>query len=143
MSHTVPNKPQVLRLYKTLINESKKMLAPGRRDWLVYRIRKEFRQNKGITEESRIAETYRLAEVHLDTIKVQVQHLNKPILEERSKKRSTVASADNAFDPFAEPADDIEESPTETPNSIEYSDSDMFKVDDLQSLESTNKIEKE
>lgn|SRR3990167_3972053 len=80
---TVPTFAQKLALYRNLLRESNKMMMPVRKQWLVERVRSEFRVAINEKEEENVIELFQLGEVQLDTIKVQVKHLLDMVEEER------------------------------------------------------------
>jgi hypothetical protein len=104
----LPTRLQVLSLYKRLIKESKKMIMPARKAWLLHRVRLETREVLTATDEKIIIDHYRLGEVHLDSIRVQVNQYNKYIhsqepevtLDRKIEKRK------EAFDPFDSESED-------------------------------------
>ena len=124
-----PTRIQILGLYKTLLRESNKMILPNRREWLLFKIRNEFRECKSTKDDETVIEQFRLGEVHLDSIKVQVEHLNRPFqdqslqinqLKNQNKPKLTLdqqAELRNARNPFD---DDDDESSISVQNKERY-----------------------
>eukprot|EP01095_Lingulamoeba_sp_RSL-Kostka_P008828 TRINITY_DN299_c0_g1_i1.p1 TRINITY_DN299_c0_g1~~TRINITY_DN299_c0_g1_i1.p1 ORF type:complete len:177 (-),score=49.37 TRINITY_DN299_c0_g1_i1:83-613(-) len=92
----MPHRDKVLYIYKNMLKESKDMPTPERRKWLDFKIKSEFRKYKNEEDKDEISLRVRLGEVQLDTIKVQVKHLNEcfnldptPVLEKLMTKPIT------------------------------------------------------
>jgi len=110
-----PTRIQILGLYKRLLRESNKMILPNRREWLLFKIRNEFQECKKTKDDETIIDQFRLGEVHLDSIKVQVEHLNRPFqdqslqINQQNKPKLTLdqqAELRNSRNPFDESDDE-------------------------------------
>jgi len=68
---------QVLRLYRKILKEGKKLPLPTRRDYVFNKTRKEFRANRFLTNKDDITSRITFANDCLESLRVQRKHLNK------------------------------------------------------------------
>jgi len=76
MSHQV-EKQFILHLYRSILQEGKKMPTQNRRDFIKMKARKEFKLAKTEKDPIKIIENVALAETLLEAVQVQQQHLNE------------------------------------------------------------------
>lgn len=100
-----PSRLQILRQYKNLMKESKKLLIPNRRDWLIYRIRHDFRKALHEKEDDKVIDYFKLGEIHLDSIKIQVSNLNQLVNQPETPPPAPqidYKEEDDEIDPYAD-----------------------------------------
>jgi len=67
----------ILHLYKSILQEGKKMPTQNRRDFIKMKARKEFKAAKNENDPIKIVENVALAETLLEAVQIQQQHLNE------------------------------------------------------------------
>jgi LYR motif-containing protein 4 len=72
-----PTRSRVLSLYRQLLRGAEKMPTPNRRKFVIRKTRTEFKANKGVTDPKEIKDGIRLADVNLDTVLLQAEHLSR------------------------------------------------------------------
>ncbi|CAK9821149.1 LYR motif-containing protein 4 [Anthophora plagiata] len=90
--HTMANgRDIILRLYRSLIRESKKWSSYNYRMYALRKIRHEFQENKTIQDKNRISECYTKGLEDLEMIKRQVTignlYSTRPLIIETQKQR--------------------------------------------------------
>jgi len=76
MAHQT-EKQFILHLYRSILQEGKKMPTQNRRDFIKMKARKEFKLAKTEKDPIKIIENVALAETLLEAVQVQQQHLNE------------------------------------------------------------------
>jgi len=76
MAHQT-EKQFILHLYRSILQEGKKMPTQNRRDFIKMKARKEFKAAKTEKDPCKIIENVALGETLLEAVQIQQQHLNE------------------------------------------------------------------
>ncbi len=74
---SLPSRSKAISLYRQLLRAATKMPTPNRQNYILSRVRDEYKANMNLTNPKDIEFCIKLADTNLDTILVQAEHLTR------------------------------------------------------------------